>query len=110
MNIDENKEVCIVGMGFVGLTLAIVIAERGFKVIGIEIDDNTLNKLKKGNSHFHETGLKERLKKVMANKTLTFSKDIKKTGNSKIYIITVGTPLNKKDYQVLKWLKELQKK
>jgi len=105
MNIIDEKEVCIIGMGFVGLTLAIIVAEKGFRVIGVEINDRTLSELKDGKSHFHETGLKERLKKVIANKSLTFTKDLKKTKKSRIYIVTVGTPLNMKGEPSLKMVK-----
>lgn len=105
MDIDQQKKICIVGMGFVGLTLAIVIAEKGFKVVGVEIDNKTLRKLKQGNSHFHETGLKERLKKVVTKKKLTFTNDIKKSYDSEIYIITVGTPLDERGLPSLKMVK-----
>ena len=36
MNIKKNNSACIIGLGFVGLTLSIVMANRGFKIYGVE--------------------------------------------------------------------------
>ena len=42
-----DKDICIVGLGFVGLTLAIKMAEKNFNVIGIEKNKEILRCLKK---------------------------------------------------------------
>jgi UDP-glucose 6-dehydrogenase len=60
--LEDNFNVCIIGMGYVGLTLAVVLAERGYKVAGIEINNSLLLNLQKGIPHFHEEGLAIRLK------------------------------------------------
>ena len=52
------------GLGYVGLTFAVTLADIGFKVYGIEIKDDVLDKLKKGVPHFFEPGLEGRLKSV----------------------------------------------
>ena len=36
MNINKNRSICIIGLGFVGLTLATVMANGGFKIYGVE--------------------------------------------------------------------------
>ena len=50
MNKLQNKinNVCVIGLGYVGLTLAVKLAEKNFNVIGIEKNIGILNKIKKG--------------------------------------------------------------
>lgn len=43
----KYNSVCIVGLGFVGLTLAMVMANKGYKVYGVEKNKLILNNLKK---------------------------------------------------------------
>ena len=44
----RDKSICIIGLGFVGLTLAAVLAKKGFRVHGIERKKEILNFLSKG--------------------------------------------------------------
>jgi nucleotide sugar dehydrogenase len=90
----KDRQVCVLGMGYVGLTLGVAMANVGFKVIGIEVRDEVLGLLKKGQAHFHEPGLDERLQRVTANGNFTSAKKIPQEWGGKVYIITVGTPLS----------------
>ena len=49
--------ICIIGMGYVGLPLALVIAENGGEVIGVDVDVEKINNLKKGNCFLEEDEL-----------------------------------------------------
>ncbi len=89
-----SKNVCIIGMGYVGLTLSLVMAESGFNVIGYDKDTNVVNKLRKHKSTFYENGIQTYISRYV-NKELKIVNDIKKV-NSDIFIISVGTPLEKK--------------
>jgi len=93
---QENKKVCIVGMGYVGLTLAVVMAECGFDVYGVEINPETLAKLKTGESHFFELGLQARLRRQYRLGNLKFVSPDEKDPcrECQVFILTVGTPLN----------------
>ena len=90
-----DSSICVMGLGYVGLTLAVTLADIGFKVYGVEIKDDILNKLKKGVPHFFEPGLEGRLKSVKKSQNLKIYKDIPKNCDSTIFIITVGTPIDK---------------
>lgn len=92
--IDRN--VCILGLGFVGVTLAAVMADSGFHVIGIEKREEVIDSLSSGKSCFFEPGLSEQLKKQIENGSLQVFKEIPKDCKATVYIITVGTPLNEK--------------
>ena len=91
----EDRKVCVMGLGYVGLTLAVTLADIGFEVFGVEIRDDIIAKLKKGLPHFFEPGLEGTLKKVLKSKNLVVSKRIPQKININVFIITVGTPLRK---------------
>jgi nucleotide sugar dehydrogenase len=89
-----DHAVCVVGLGYVGLTLAAVMADRGFRVLGVEIRDDVLARLGRGEPHFHEPGLAEQLQHGIASGRLSFAKHIPEDCPSTVFIITVGTPLD----------------
>ena len=48
----KDKKVCVMGLGFVGLTLAVTLADIGYEVYGVELRENVVKLLKKGKPHF----------------------------------------------------------
>jgi nucleotide sugar dehydrogenase len=88
-----DRTVCIFGQGYVGLTLAAVMADIGFDVIGTEIRDDVLACLRKGKAHFHEPGLDELVGKLVARGRLRFKKHLERGDKPTVFIVTVGTPL-----------------
>jgi UDP-N-acetyl-D-mannosaminuronic acid dehydrogenase len=90
----SDNHVCILGLGYVGLTLAVAMADVGFKVLGVEIRDDVLEMLNKGEAHFHEPGLQERLGRVIQSGHLQCVKRIPEGWPGSVFIITVGTPLD----------------
>lgn len=90
-----KQKICVVGLGYVGLTLTGVLLDSGNTVIGLEINENILNSLREGKSHFHEPGLNEILRKHIDEGHFTFFNPNDKTDLSSCssFIITVGTPL-----------------
>jgi UDP-N-acetyl-D-mannosaminuronic acid dehydrogenase len=79
-------------MGFIGLTLAVTLAEAGIKVLGIDIDSEIIDSLSKNKCYFFEPGLSELVKKF-GGKNLTFSRNINDK-SCNYYIICVGTPID----------------
>lgn len=57
-----KKKVCVIGLGYVELTLSASLLECGFEVSGIEIRKNVLDLLKKRKSHFYEPKIEKILK------------------------------------------------
>ena len=86
------KNICIIGMGFVGLTLGVSLADIGFNIIGIDDNQELLNDINSGKTPFHEKNLDYFLKRNI-NKNLFLSHQIKNNDNN-IYIICVGTPVD----------------
>lgn len=87
----EDKKICIFGMGYSGLTLAVTLAEAGFKIIGIEKNQETAQKLKNGETHFYEKGLEEALRRLLNNSLEIYS--VLEHSMADTYIIAVGTPV-----------------
>ena len=104
----NNKNICIIGMGFVGLTIGLILAKKGFNVIGVEKNKKILTSLNSGHAHFYEPGidfLLNRLKK--SGKIKIFKKIPQKKYLA--FLITVGTPLNKSKKIYTKYIKETAK-
>jgi UDP-N-acetyl-D-mannosaminuronic acid dehydrogenase len=90
--IDKGK-VCVVGTGHIGLPLAAVLAEAGFEVTGYDTNDNFVSRVNtSGAADFREDGLDEFLERHL-HKTLTLTSS--PPAGHDVYIITVGTPLER---------------
>ena len=86
-------DVGIVGLGYVGLTLATVLAEAGNSVIGVEKRSDLVAMTNEGTPHFTEAGLPNALSGVVRSKKLVAAQAFDDTFTCDTYIITVGTPL-----------------
>ena len=84
--------VCVIGLGYVGLTLAVYLARKGMNVHGIDVSENVLNSLTNGKAHFFETDFDAQLEESIKSGFITFGKDYKTTSENVSYIVTVGTP------------------
>ena len=85
----RDSRVCVIGLGYVGLTLATVMAGAGFNVIGIERRQDLLEMLNCGKPHFFEPGLEGRLRKGIQDNRLSFFKEIPAECRATTYIITI---------------------
>lgn len=90
----NKKEIAIMGMGYVGLTLSVVLAKNGFKVYGIEVKKEIVENLKSGKPHFHETRLEALLRQQQKLGNLKIHESLPNE-EIDVYIISVGTPLKK---------------
>ena len=92
MKLNKNINIAVIGLGYVGLPLAILFSKK-YKVMGFDIDSSRINDLNKNNDKTNEISSNE-LKNALANNLdLTF--EIKNIANCNIYIITVPTPITK---------------
>ena len=87
----KNIKICIVGLGYVGLPLAVEFSKI-FKVVGYDVNQSRTHQLKKGYDKNLEVSENEiRLVK----KNLQFSNNIEDIKTSNVYIVTVPTPILK---------------
>jgi len=86
----KNKKISIIGLGYVGLPLAVAFAEK-FQVVGYDINESRIQDLKDGNDQTLEVeGIL--LESVKSN--ISYTSDIQDTKDCNIYIITVPTPVD----------------
>ncbi|MDH2900688.1 MAG: UDP-glucose/GDP-mannose dehydrogenase family protein [archaeon] len=91
----QKSTVSVIGLGYVGLTTAVVFAKNGIPVVGYEIDPKRAQKIREGAVPFEEPMVKELLKESL--KAGTFKVDEKISKLSDIVFLTVGTPSDKRD-------------
>ena len=83
------EKLSVIGMGYVGLPLAVAFAEAGNEVIGFDINSDKIKTYKEGIDPTNEVG-NERLKKVSNIKYTSNEKDLKE---AKFHIVAVPTPV-----------------
>lgn len=88
----EQNRVCVVGLGFAGLTLGITFAEVGCLVDGVDHRQEVIVSLAQGRAHFFERGLDEALRRELGRRF--FCHERVPDSGAATYIIAVGTPLN----------------
>ncbi len=84
----KNKKIAIIGLGYVGLPLAVEFAKK-YNVIGFDINQNRIKELQQNRDHTLEVS-EEDLKAT----TMNFSCDIEDLKTASIFIVTVPTPIN----------------
>jgi len=88
------RQIGVVGLGYVGLTLALTFAELGFNVKGYDINDAVSKSLRSGQPHFFEQGLSKLLKDHI-NRRFSVVDKFSDRDICDVYFLTVGTPLGK---------------
>ena len=83
----------VVGIGRVGLPLALFLADKGFTVYGVDVDSQKVNLISEGKMPFLEEGAPVLLKKHL-NKSFFVSSDFKNIAPVKTIILTLGTPVD----------------
>ena len=98
----DNPTIAIIGLGYVGLPLAVAFAEK-YRVIGFDTSAQRITALNNVQDHtleVSEAHLKE-VFEVTDTSGLSVSDDIKALANATVYIVTVPTPTNKYNQPVL---------
>ena len=101
----SDKKVCVLGLGYVALTLAVEMARAGFSVHGLEVQKKVITSLNKGKAHFWEKNLDINLNQAIKNGSFTFSEGLNKSIDASVYIVTVGTPLDSNNLARLDMIK-----
>jgi UDP-N-acetyl-D-glucosamine/UDP-N-acetyl-D-galactosamine dehydrogenase len=88
MSASSNEQIVVVGLGYVGLPLAVALA-KSFEVTGLDIDVRRVEELKDG---LDRTGEVERA--AMLSSTLRLTSDPAEAAGADVYIVTVPTPVD----------------
>jgi len=96
-------KISVIGTGYVGLIQVVGLAEFGFNVVGIDIDETKVKQLNEGKCPLYEEGLEELLKKHI-NKNLTFTTSYEPIKDSDVIFLCVGTPQDRDGNADLRFL------
>ncbi len=89
----HRPRLTILGTGYLGATHAVSMAELGYEVLGVDVDEAKIAKLASGEVPFHEPGLDELLHKNLATGRLRFTTSYAEAAEfGDIHFICVGTP------------------
>ena len=89
---NRDVSIAIIGLGRVGLPLASVLANSGFKISGIDANELRLESIIKGVCPFYDPPLQENLEKAIASGNVSVVKNISESSLPNIIFFTVGTP------------------
>ncbi|MEV6287706.1 UDP-glucose/GDP-mannose dehydrogenase family protein [Kribbella sp. NPDC051770] len=88
-----SLRIAVIGTNYLGANTAAGMAEFGFDVIGVEIDEHRLKLLNDGKAPLYEPGLDPLLKKHVESGRLRFTKDYREIADwADVHFICVGTP------------------
>lgn len=80
---------CFIGLGYIGLPTAIVAADNGIEVIGVDVNPHVVETINKGKIHIVEPGLADLAAKVVSNGWLKAQSEPE---SSDVFLIVVPTP------------------
>ena len=85
----HGRRIAVIGLGYVGLPVAVSFARTRVPVIGFDIDAARVRELKEGYDRTLEVDAED-----LCHESLTFSMDPSAIRNSDFYIVTVPTPVD----------------
>ncbi len=90
----KNEKIGIIGLGYVGLPLAVKFAQAGFMVIGIDNDARKLKAVLSGESYIDDVKTED-VKIIVKNKMFSVSSNYEQLSKADVICICVPTPLDK---------------
>jgi UDP-N-acetyl-D-mannosaminuronic acid dehydrogenase len=90
--VSSSRSVSVIGLGRVGLPLALSFADHGVRVLGVDHDPAVLASVKAGRMPFAETGTQELLERVLGTGRLELADRAADAARADDIVITIGTP------------------
>jgi UDP-N-acetyl-D-mannosaminuronic acid dehydrogenase len=87
-----SESVAVVGLGRVGLPLALSFADRGLRVLGVDHDPAILGSIRAGRMPFQEAGTQELLERVLQSGRLDLTERAADAAQADDIVLTIGTP------------------
>lgn len=87
--VARNETIAVIGMGYMGLPISSLIAQAGYHVTGVDLSQEKVDSINRGECPFDEVGMPELIKKVVSQGFLKASTTIP---SSETYLIAVPTP------------------
>ena len=89
---NGERYISVIGLGRVGLPLALCFADRGLRVLGVDHDQTILDSLRDGRMPFAEAGTQELLDRVLASGRLELTDRAADAAAAQDIVLTIGTP------------------
>ena len=87
--VAKNETLAVVGMGYMGLPISSLLAQAGYAVTGVDLNQDKVDSINRGECPFDEDGMPELVKKVVEQGFLKASTTIP---SSETYLVAVPTP------------------
>ncbi|THE12298.1 nucleotide sugar dehydrogenase [Bacillus timonensis] len=100
------EKLCVIGLGYIGLPTAVMFANNGKKVHGVDINEDAVDKIRNKVLHIEENGLQERLNTAIDNGNLTVSTSPEQAD---VFIIAVPSPIRPDKTANLEYVREATK-
>ncbi|MBU8854665.1 UDP-N-acetyl-D-mannosamine dehydrogenase [Priestia megaterium] len=101
-----TKKLCVVGLGYIGLPTAVMFANHGLYVHGVDVNEKAVELIKNKRLHIEENGLQERLESAVDNGHFTVGTTAEEAD---IFIIAVPSPINEDKTANLNYVREATK-
>ncbi len=102
--------ICVVGVGYVGLVTGVCFSEFGLRVTCVDSSVSKINMLNQGKVPIYEPGLAELIEKNVNEDRISFTTDIKDgVRNALVILIAVGTPSDQEGSADLRYVEEVAK-
>ncbi len=85
------SSICVLGLGYIGLPTASTFAASGLKVIGVDVNPTIVTRLRNGDVHIQEPGLRDTFQSALASGQLTIASQ---PTEADAYLIAVPTPFH----------------
>lgn len=89
----KRLKIAVAGFGYIGTCIGAVLADKGYRVIGIDTRKEVIEEINSGTTSINEPGLKELVKSAVLKKRLSATMSYSVVQDADVIIITVGTPL-----------------
>ncbi len=92
MKSETKPDVAVIGLGYIGLPTAAIIARSGCKVLGVDVSSHVVETINRGEIHIEEVDLDGLVQGVVARGTLSASTQV---APAEVFVIAVPTPFDK---------------
>lgn len=91
MKVVTMTKICVLGLGYIGLPTALLFANNGNEVVGVDVSERVVATLQQGKMHFEEQGFQELLDSAMQQGTFRASTQVE---DADVFLVAVPTPFD----------------